>query len=112
MFKTSLLQGFLKELVPPSDHPLVECLEALYRVAVGVFSQILDPEFKNGINTFEETFTGAMRTYNLLMTPNVHVLVHHVPEYVRRTGVPLGPTSEQALEIQNIFLIFSATNSK
>ncbi len=55
--------AFLKELVPPSDHPLVECLEALYLAVVGVFSQILDPEFENGISTFEETLMGAMRTY-------------------------------------------------
>ncbi len=46
---------------------------------VGVFSQILDPEFENGVSTFEETFLAAMRTYNLWMTPNVHLLVHHVP---------------------------------
>ncbi len=30
-------------MVPPSDHPLVECLEALYRVMVGVIGQMLDP---------------------------------------------------------------------
>ncbi len=44
-----------------------------------------------------------MRTHNLWMTPKVHVLVYHVPEYVRRSGVPLGSTSEQALEIQHRF---------
>ncbi len=93
-------------MVPPSDHPHVECLEALYRFVVGVFGQILDPEFENDISTFEETFMGAMRTHNLWMTPKVYVLVHHVPEYVRRTGVPLGPTSEQALEIQHRFFLY------
>ncbi len=78
-----------------------------FLTVVGVFSQILDPKIENGISTFEETLMGAMRTYNPWMTPNVHVLVHHVPEYVRRTGVPLGPTSEQALRIQhNFFDIF------
>ncbi len=94
---------FLKELVPPSDHPLAEWLEALYRVVVGVFGQILDPEFENDIKTFEETFMGAMRRHNPWMTPKVHVLVDHVPEFVRRTGVSLRPTSEQALEIQHRF---------
>ncbi len=59
----SICSIFLKELVPPSDHPLVECLEALYLTVVGDFSQILDPEFENGISTFEETLMGAMRTY-------------------------------------------------
>ncbi len=33
----------------------------------------------------------------------VHVLVHRVPEYVRRTGVQLGPTSEPALASQHKF---------
>ncbi len=85
----------------------IACLEALYLTVVGVFSQILDPDFENGVSTFEETLMGAMRTYNLWMTTNVHVLVHHVPEYVHRTGFPFGPTSEQALEIQhNFFDIF------
>ncbi len=52
--------------------------------------------------TFEEEFMGDMRTHNSRITPKVHVLVHHVPEYVRRT-VQLGPTSEQALESQHRF---------
>ncbi len=46
---------------------------------------------------------GAMRTHNLWITPTVHVLVHHVPEYVPRTGVQLGSTCELALEIQHRF---------
>ncbi len=44
---------------------MVECLEALYRVVVAVIGQILDPEFKNDISTFEETFMGAMGTQSL-----------------------------------------------
>ncbi len=44
---------------------------------------------------------GAMRTHHPSMTPNRHVLIHHVPEYIRRTGVQLGPTSEQALASQH-----------
>ncbi len=68
--------AFLKEVVPSSVHLLVKCLEALHHVVV-----------ENDISTFEETFMGAMRTHNPRMAPKVHVLVHHVPEYVRRTGV-------------------------
>ncbi len=43
-------------MVPPSDPPLVECLEAFHRVLVGVFGQIVDPETKGYISTFVETF--------------------------------------------------------
>ncbi len=70
-------------------------------IIVGVFGYILDPESENDISTFVKTFMEAMRIHNLWMAPKVPVLVHHVPEYVRRTGVPLGPTPEQALDIQH-----------
>ncbi len=62
---------------------LVKCLDALHRVVVGLFGQILDPGFKNDACTFEENLTGAMQTHNPRMTPKVHVLVLRVPEYVR-----------------------------
>ncbi len=90
-------------MVPPSNHPLVECLEALHRVLVGSFGQFLDPETENDKSTFEETFMEPMRTHNPRMTPKVHVLVHHVPEYVRRTGIKFGPSSEQAPKSQHTF---------
>ncbi len=72
-----------------------------------VFGQIVDPKFENDTSAFEETFMGAMQTHNLWMTLKEHVLVYHRPEYVRRTGVLLGPTSEQALEIRKRFLNIS-----
>ncbi len=86
--------AFLKEVVPSSVHLLVECIEALHRVVVGVFGQILDPGSENDISTLEEKFMGAMPAHNPRMTPQAHVLVHHAPEYVHRAGVQLGPTSE------------------
>ncbi len=58
----------LKAVVPPSDPPLFECLEAFHRVVVGVLGLIVDPETKGNISTFEETFMGAMRTQNPRMT--------------------------------------------
>ncbi len=94
-------------MVPPSDPALVECLEMFHPVVLGAFGQIVDPETKDNVSTFEETFMGAMRTQNPGMTPKVYMLIHSVPEYVRRTGIQLGPTSEQALESQHqLFDIF------
>ncbi len=95
--------AFLKELVPTSDHPLFECLEALYRVLVGILSETLDVEFENDIYTFKGKFMRAMLKHNLRMTSKVHVLVLHVPEYVCRAAAPLGPTSENALGSQHRF---------
>ncbi len=99
-------------MVPPSDPPLVECLEVFHRVEVSVFGKIVDPETENDTSTFEETFMGAMRTQNPRMTLKVHMLIHNVPEYVHRSAVPLGPTSEQALDSQHRFFDFSTTDLK
>ncbi len=66
-----------------------------------VFGNILDPELENDMYLYKENLIVAMQTHSLIMTPKVHLLVHHVPKYVRRTGVPLGPTSEQAPESQH-----------
>ncbi len=56
--------AFLKEVVPSAVHLLVECFEALRRVVIGVFGQILDPGLENDIITFEEKFMGSIRTHN------------------------------------------------
>ncbi len=88
-------------MVPPSDHPPVECLKALHLALVDVFGIILDAEFENDMHMFKEKFMEAMQKHNLRMTPKVHVLVHHVPKYACRTSVTLGPTSGQALEGQH-----------
>ncbi len=90
-------------MVPPLDPPLVECLEVFHRVVVGVFVWIVDPETKDNVNTFEETFVGAMRTRNPRMTRNVIMFINHVPEYVHRTGIQLGSTYEQALKSRHTF---------
>ncbi len=45
----------------------------------------------------------VMRTHNPRMTPKVHMRIHHVPEYVRRTGIKLGSASEQAPKSQHTF---------
>ncbi len=95
--------AFLKEVVPSSDPPLVECLEAFHRVVAGVFGRIVDPETENDVSTFEETFMGAMRAHNPRMAPKVHMVIHHVPEYVRRTAIQVGSTSKQVLKSQHTF---------
>ncbi len=80
-------------LVLPTDHPLVECLEALYLYLVDVSGNIEDSEVEKGIDIFKENSMGAKQSLYLRMTPKEHVLVHHVPKYMRRTGLSLGPTS-------------------
>ncbi len=99
-------------MVPQSDHPLVECLEALHRVLVGVFGQILYPELENHISTFEETFMGTMRTHNPRLTPKVHVFVHHVPEYGVQPEFNSGHLLSRCRRVSIDVLMFPSIDSK
>ncbi len=46
---------------------------------------------------------GAMRTHNPKITSKARMLIYHVPEYVRRTGIQFGSISEQAPKSQHTF---------
>ncbi len=46
---------------------------------------------------------GAMRAHNPRITSKAHMLIHHVPEYVRHTEIQFGSTSEQAPKSQHTF---------
>ncbi len=98
-------------MVPPSDHPLVECIEALHYVVVSVFGKILDPVFENYISAFKEKFMGAMRTHNLIMALNMCSSIRYqnmgaVQEF--DSGLPLSRRWRVSIDL----LIFSATDSK
>ncbi len=63
------------------------------------FGNIFDPTFENDKHIFKETIMGAMWTNDLrMMMP-----VQHLPEYVHRTEVPQGHTSQRHWRVSVIF---------
>ncbi len=62
----------------------MNCLKTLHLALGDAFSNILDFEFENDIHILKDTFMEAMQTHNLRKAPTA--------------GVPIGPTSEKALE--------------
>ncbi len=42
----------------------------------------------------------------------MNVFTDDVSEHIRRTGIPLGPSSEQALDISSKFSVFSTADLK
>ncbi len=72
-----------------------------------IFGYTSDPEFEKDISIFKGKFTESMRTYHLRMTLKMNAVTDDVSEPVRGTGIPLGPSSEQALDSQHkVFGIF------
>ncbi len=44
-----------------------------------------------------------MSSYGTRMTPKVHVVLHHLPHFIRLTNMPLRLFSEQVVEEQHAF---------
>ncbi len=99
-------------MVPPSGQPLAERLECFHLDFVDVFGNILDPELENDLHIFKQKVMEAIQIHNIRMILKVHVRTHHVPKYVRRTGVPAGLLLSSRWRVRIGFIIFSTTDSK
>ncbi len=81
--------------------PIIDCLKAFARVAEAIFGHRLSSNNEEAIEQFGVKFTRLMPQFRISMTTKVHILLHHVPHFIRLTGMPLGPFSEQVVEEQH-----------
>ncbi len=97
-------------LVPSECLPIIDCLKAFARVAEDTFGHRFSLNYEEAIEQFGVNFTRVMSQFQIAMTTKVHILLIHVPHFMRLTGMPLGLFSEQVVEEQqkrykNRFLI-------
>ena len=64
----------------------------------GAFGFTLDPFYEDTIQHFESCFLKLKEQFGVSITPKVHIMITHVPEFISRTGKPLGLFSEQVVE--------------
>ena len=69
-------------------------LNAFDLVRKSCFGQELHPDYKEKISKFQERYIAL----NISVTPKLHVLFSHVPEFCQKVGKGLGSFSEQASE--------------
>ena len=79
-----------------SAMPFVETLRIFDRVVTACFGQILNQSYNQEIAKFSDKY----RELNISVTPKVHVVEKHVPEFLKQKGeiAGLGFWSEQAME--------------
>ncbi len=65
------------------------------------FGHRLSSNYEEAIEQFGVNFTREMCQFQISMTTKIHILLHHVPHFIRLTGMPLGPFSEQVVEEQH-----------
>ena len=85
----------LQQMAPLNIQKYVHILRCLYQVVESCFSSMsLDPEFESYIQKFKEVYMDL----GISITPKVHILTEHVPDFCKRHNKSLGLYSEQALE--------------
>ena len=84
----------LQQNYPLNIQKYVHILRILNKIVLACFGMDLDPHFKNYINEFKDLYL----TLGISVTPKVHVLIKHVPEFISKHGRSLGWFLEQALE--------------
>ena len=87
-----------KALVAPPVRKYIHVLEEFVKVKDACFSHKLDPNTRQIIKQFENTWKAA----GLDMIPKVHILFEHVAEFCEKRGVGLAIYSEQASETVHI----------
>ena len=84
----------LQNTAPLIILPYVRALRDFRKVVKSCFSINLHESFETDILAFKESFMDL----EISVTPKVHAVLFHVPDFCRRRGTGLGIFSEQASE--------------
>lgn len=86
--------SMLMEELPQDLRKFAEALMAFDEVRKACFSMDLHPNYKEYIDNFKSTYLKL----GIPLTPKVHCIITHVPQFCEVTGLGLGKFSEQASE--------------
>ncbi len=92
---------YLEDHIPPECLPLINCLRSFGKVMVATFGEDLSSNNDDVIKRFGSAFSKVMTSFGIRMTPKVHIVLHHLPYFIRLTNMPLGLFSEQVVEEQH-----------
>lgn len=87
----------LQEDAPIEAQPFTEAFRALERLVMSCFGSDLDSSYLEHISQFKTKFTELVDLNYVNVTPKIHAIFHHLPEFCERHGA-LGRHSEQASE--------------
>ncbi len=91
----------LAAVIPVDSPPIVNCLRLFEKVVDATFGHILSSTYEEVMSQFGVSFTAIMLTFHISLTPKIHILLHHVPQFIRMTQMPLGLFSEEVVEEQH-----------
>lgn len=84
----------LSNMIPDNLMPFHQCFVAFRDAMEACFHSTLDETYQQKITHFAAYY----RALNISTTSKVHIMIRHVPEFIREHGKPLGQFSEQVVE--------------
>ena len=84
----------LRSICPPMCLKYADVFKAFNCVVESCYGDEVSPDFENHIQEFRHTFEGL----DISVTPKIHCVLHHVPQFCQRYSCGLGKHSEQASE--------------
>ena len=84
----------LDAIIPLQFKHFVTAFKSLNRVVHSCFGTALDPDYIAHIDAFKQAYTDL----NISITPKIHAIIHHIPQFCNSVGAGLGRFSEQASE--------------
>ncbi len=85
----------LAAITPPESQPIINCLRLFGDVFDATFDFYIPPNYREIIDQFGASYSALMSTFDIPMTPDVHIILHHIPHFIHTTRMPLGPFSRQ-----------------
>lgn len=71
-----------------------QALEDFNEVVISCYGNVLIPDFEEIICKFKNSYFQL----GISVTPKVHAVIYHIPEFCKYAGMGLGPWSEQTSE--------------
>ena len=84
----------LDSLVLLEFKKFVTAFRCLDHVIHSCFGTLLEPDYISHIHEFKQAYTDL----DISITPKVHAIIHHIPQFCNSVGVGLRSFSEQAPE--------------
>ena len=84
----------LDTMVPLPQKRFVRALRALNNIVISCFGELLTPTYVSDITEFRQAFLDT----ELSITPKIHAILTHVPQFYQMKNQGLGLFSEQAGE--------------
>ena len=75
------------------------------------FSSVLFPFWRKAIEIFRVKWEIVTKKHSITTTNKIHIILHHIKNYIEETEQPLGRVSDQLIEATHAFLNHRLTSS-